>query len=158
LSASTDSGHTDVATQAPQTSRRAAPPVAKAAAAVMWVYAACFGLPAIPVAVYLLRTGQLPWLFDAFPMYGGPWYDSGQPERFAAQLGAFLVVLLFVSWGGWLLWGGRRAGAVLAVATIPLEALFWYGFALPFPPLLALPRVALVIAAWPQLRRRRIEA
>ena len=63
-------------------------------------YAACFGLPAIPVAVYLLRTGRLPRLFDAFPVYGGPWYDSGQPERFAAQLGAFLVMMLVVSWGG----------------------------------------------------------
>jgi hypothetical protein len=38
---------------------------------------------------------------------------------------------------------------VLAVATIPREALFWYGFALPIPPLLALIRVVLVIAAWP---------
>jgi len=50
-------GHADVATQAPQASRRAAPPAAKAAAGVMWIYAACFGLPAIPVAVYLLRAG-----------------------------------------------------------------------------------------------------
>jgi hypothetical protein len=151
-------GHTDVATQAPQASRQAAPPAAKAAAVVMWVYAGCFGLPAIPVAVYLLRVGRLPWLFDAFPMYGGPWYAIGQPERFAAQLGAFLVVMLVVSWGGWLLWRGLRAGAVVAVATIPLEALFWYGFALPIPPLLALVRAVLVVAAWPRLHRRQIAA
>jgi hypothetical protein len=136
-----------VATQAPQASRWAAPRAAKAAVVVTWVYAVCFGLPAIPVAVYVLQIGQLPWLFDAFPMYGGPWYDSGQPERFAAQLGAFVVVMLVVSWGGWLLWRGSRAGAVVAVATIPVEALFWYGFALPIPPLLALIRVVLVIAA-----------
>jgi len=155
-STSIATGHTDVAVRAPQAARQAAPPAAKAAAAVTWVYAACFGLPAVPVAVYLLQTGRLPWLFDAFPMYGGPWYDSGGPERFAAQLGAFFVVLLVVSWGGWLLWRGLRAGAVVVIATIPLEALFWYGFALPFPPLLALARVVLVIAAWPRLRRRRI--
>lgn len=122
------------AEQAPRAARQAAPSAAKAATIVTWVYAACFGLPAIPVAVYLLRNGRLPWLFDAFPMYGGPWYHSGQPERFAAQLGAFLVLMLVVSWGGWLLWRGRRAGAVLALATIPVEALFWYGFALPIPP------------------------
>lgn len=141
------------AEQAPRAARQAAPSAAKAATIVTWVYAACFGLPAIPVAVYLLRNGRLPWLFDAFPIYGGPWYHSGQPERFAAQLGAFLVLMLVVSSGGWLLWRGRRAGAVLALATIPVEALFWYGFALPIPPLLALARVALVIAAWPRLRR-----
>ena len=136
-----------MATQAPQASRRAAPLAAKAAAIVTWAYAACFGLPAIPVAVYLLQTGRLPRLFDAFPVYGGPWYDSGQPERFAAQLGAFLVMMLVVSWGGWLLWRGSRAGVVVAVATIPVEALFWYGFALPIPPLLTLVRVVLLIAA-----------
>jgi hypothetical protein len=84
---------------------------------------------------------------DAFPVYGGPWYDSGQPEGFAAQLGAFFVMMLVVSWGGWLLWRGSRAGAIVAVVTIPVEALFWYGFALPIPPLLTLVRVALVIAA-----------
>jgi hypothetical protein len=144
--------------QAPSASRQAASPAAKAAAAVTWVYAACFGLPAIPVAVYLLQVGQLPWLFDAFPMYGGPWYDIAQPERFTAQLGAFLVVMLAVSWGDCLLWRGWRVGAVVAIAAIPVEAFFWYGFALPIPPLLALIRVVLVIAAWPRLRRRRIAA
>jgi hypothetical protein len=113
------------AEQAPPAARQAAPPAAKAATIVTWVYAACFGLPAIPVAVYLLRNGRLPWLFDAFPIYGGPWYHGGQLERFAAQLGAFLVLMLVVSWGGWLLWRGRRAGAVLALATIPVEALLW---------------------------------
>jgi hypothetical protein len=124
LPTSIAAGDTDVATQAPQASRRAAPPAAKAAAIVTWIYAACFGLPAIPVAVYLLRAGRLPRrLFDAFPVYGGPWYDSGQPERLAAQLGAFFVMMLVVSWGGWLLWRGLRAGAVVAIATIPLEAL-----------------------------------
>jgi hypothetical protein len=54
---------------------------------------------------------------------GVPWYGIGQPGRFAAQLGAFLVVMLVVSSGGWLLWRGLRAGAVVAIATIPLEAL-----------------------------------
>jgi hypothetical protein len=144
--------------QGAQASHQAVPPAARAAAVVVWIYAAGFGLPAIPVAIYLLRAGRLPWLFGLFPMYSGPWYDIEQPERFAAQLGAFFVVMLIVSWGGWLLWRGWRAGAVLAVATIPLEALFWYGFALPIPPLLALVRVVLVIAAWPRLRRRRIAA
>jgi hypothetical protein len=123
-----------VATQAPQASRRAAPSAAKVAAIVTWIYAACFGLPAIPVAVYLLRTVRLPLLFDAFPVYGGPWYDCGRPEGFAAQHGAFLVMMLVVSWGGWLLWRGSRAGAVVAVATIPVEVLFGMASRCPFRP------------------------
>ena len=50
------------------------------------------------------------------------------------------------------MWRGRRAGAVLAVALIPIEAVFWYGYALPIPPALALLRVGLTAAAWPRLR------
>ncbi len=75
--ASIAAGHTDVATEAPQASRQAAPPAAKAAAVVTWVFAACFGLPAIPVVVYLLRVGRLPWLFDASPVTAGPGSTSG---------------------------------------------------------------------------------
>jgi hypothetical protein len=39
-------------------SLQAAPPAAKAAEAVAWVYAACFGLPAIPVAVATESPGE----------------------------------------------------------------------------------------------------
>jgi hypothetical protein len=68
------------------------------------------------------------------PSMAGPGMTAGGRRGFAAQLGAFLVMMLVVSWGGWLLWRGSRAGAGVAVATIPVEALFWYGFALPFRP------------------------
>lgn len=51
------------------------------------------------------------------------------------------------------MWRGHGSGAVLAVVMIPIEALFWYGYALPIPPALALLRVGLIGAAWPRLRR-----
>ena len=44
-------------------------------------------------------------------------------------------------------------GRVAATYTIPIEAVFWYGYALPIPPALALLRVGLIAAAWPRLRR-----
>jgi hypothetical protein len=31
---------------------------------------------------------------------------------------------------------------------LPVEAAFWYGFALPIPPLLAIVRVVLTAFAW----------
>jgi hypothetical protein len=52
-----------------------------------------------------------------------------------------------------LLWRGRRGGAILTFALIPVEAIFWWGFALPFPPLLAAARVGLAAIAWRRLRR-----
>ena len=42
------------------------------AAGLTWAYAAAFGVPAIPVAAYLLKNGRLPIFLDLFPMYGGP--------------------------------------------------------------------------------------
>jgi hypothetical protein len=44
----------------------------RTSAILMWVVAASFGLPSVPVAVYLLTHGRLPWFLDLFPMYGGP--------------------------------------------------------------------------------------
>ena len=37
---------------------------------------------------------------------------------------------------------------------LPVEALFWYGFALPFPWLIGLLRAALIASAWPSLGSR----
>ncbi len=127
---------------------------ARWAAIVCWAYAAGFGLPAIPVAAYLLREGHLPWFAGMFPMYGGPWSDRMTPTEFAGTTVVFTAVTLVVAGGAVRLWGGHRDGAVLVLATLPVEAVFWYGYALPIPPLLAVLRVALIGAAWSRLRAR----
>jgi hypothetical protein len=118
----------------PATATAAVPGVARGAAVACWVYAAGYGLPALPIAAYALRERELPWLGDLFPMYGGPWWGPLSPEAFAATLVGYAGVTAAVAWGGWLVWQGRRSGAVLAVAMIPIEAVFWYGYALPIPP------------------------
>lgn len=125
---------------------------ARRAAAIVWAYAAGFGLPAIPISLYLLQRGQLPWLGSLFPMYGGPWSASMSPPDLAATLWVFTALSLVVAFGGWLLWSGRRSGAILTLATLPIEAVFWYGYALPIPVILGLLRVVLVAAAWPGLQ------
>lgn len=125
------------------------------AAELIWFQAFGFGLPAIPVSVVLLRERRLPWLWDLFPVYGGPWSGSMSPERVSVLLWLFLLVSLVLASSGWLLWRGQRAGAYLALALLPVEAVFWWGFALPFPPLAGLARVYLVALAWPGLARPR---
>ena len=127
-------------------------PAARWAGGVGVAYAAAFGLPAIPIAGFVLRERRLPWLWDLFPMYGGPWWDAMTINEFVASLGAFVAVNAVVAAGGILLWTGRRAGAWLSLAPLPLEVAFWIGYALPFPPLIALLRVALVVVAWRGLR------
>lgn len=124
---------------------------ARVAALVTWVYAAGFGLSTIPVALYLRWRGQLPTFFDLFEMYGGPWSARLAQSTFIGLLVAFLAVNAVTAWAAWLLWNGSKPGAVLSLALLPVEAVFWVGFALPIPWLLGAVRVVLIVLAWSSL-------
>ena len=121
---------------------------ARIAAVVTWVYAAGFGIPAIPVGVYLLYQGRLPSFMGRFPMYGGPWSSRFEHRTFLLLLTAFFTVTLMASWAAWLIWNGSQAGAILSLIVLPVEVAFWLGFALPIPWILGLARVALLANAW----------
>jgi hypothetical protein len=120
-------------------------------AVVTWVYAAGFGLPAIPIAIYHLNTGGLPTFFGMFAMYGDRWSDRFTPGVFAALLVAFLLVLIVTSFAAWLVWRGLRVGAVMSLALLPVEIVFWIGFDLPVPWFVGIARVVLLLLAWNSL-------
>jgi hypothetical protein len=124
---------------------------ARRAAALTWVYAAAFGIPAIPVSVYLLQKGTLPTFLDLFPMYGGPWSSQFGDPTLVIFLITFLGVTLLAAWAAWLMRKGSKAGAAINLVLLPVEAVFWLGFALPFPWLIGFARVALVTLAWKSL-------
>lgn len=84
----------------------------------------------------------------------GPFEDIGLKTT-VPLLVLFLLVCAAEVLAGWLLWQRRRAGAVLALALLPLEFAFWIGFALPAGPVLGLARTALVLLGWSSLTRRR---
>jgi hypothetical protein len=131
-------------------------PAARAYAVLTWAYAAGFGLPAVPVAVYLLRHGSLPWFGDLFPMYGGPWSARLRDGQFVGLLLSFLGLIALVAWAAGRVRHGSRRGAVVSAGLLPIEAVFWLGFALPIPWVLGAARVALLVAAWRRLRGRRL--
>jgi hypothetical protein len=81
-------------------------------------------------------------------MYGGPWWFRFGQDTFVVLLFAFLGVLLLAAWAAWLVWRGSRIGAVLSLVLLPLEAVFWLGFALPIPWLFGVARAALLALAW----------
>lgn len=130
-------------------------PTARAAAIVTWAYAAGFGLAAPPVAVYLIREGHLPSFLGLFDCYAGPWSESTDQRTFVVLLLAFLGINAVAAWSGWLIWRGRRSGAVLNLALLPVEAIFWVGFALPIPWLCGAVRAGLLAAAWKSLGTRK---
>ena len=123
----------------------------RSVALVTWVYVAMFGIPALPVVLFLAENGRLPSLWGLFQMYAGPWSSSYVDDRLTVLLLVFLGVTLVAAGSGWLLWTHRRAGAVLNLALLPLEAVFWIGFALPVPWLFGVARVVLTVRAWPLL-------
>jgi hypothetical protein len=95
--------------------------------------------------------GRLPVLPFIGEPNGGPFYLSLPHGAFLGLLALSFLLGIAQAWAGWLLWNGQRSGAVLQFGLLPLEALLWYGFALPIPPVLAAIRVILVLLAWANL-------
>lgn len=127
-------------------------PAARAYAVLTWVYAAGFGVPAVPVSVYLLRRGSLPWFGDLFPMYGGPWSGRLRDGQFVGLLLGYLGLVVVVARVAGRVGRGSRRGVWFSAGLLPVEAVFWLGFALPIPWVLGAARVALLAAAWRRLR------
>jgi hypothetical protein len=126
----------------------------KAAAALAWAAGLGFGLPCIYAIWHLADRGYV-WTFLGFPTYGrGPFEDIGI-QTTVPLIVLFLLVCAAELITGSLLWHRRRAGAVLALALLPVEFTFWIGFALPLGPVLGLARAVLVLLAWPSLSRSR---
>jgi len=123
----------------------------RAAAVLCWSTAFGFGLPNLP-AMWSLRSGRgVPLLFG-FPAYGGGTFERFGITTTIPLLGAFLLIGVLEGVAGWLLWEGRQSGGILALALLPLGAVFWVGFSLPFAPPIALVRSALIVLTWTSLR------
>ena len=130
----------------------------RTAAVVTWAYAAMFGVPAVPVAIFLAANGRTSLPVGPVDMYAGPWSSRFPDDRVIALLLVYSGLALAAVLSGWLLWEKRKAGAVLNLALLPVEAVFWVGFALPVPWLFGIARVALVALSWPELSGSRRQA
>ena len=117
----------------------------RAAAVCSVVLGLGFGLPGAYGAWYYARHGEV-WTFLGFPTYGdGPFERWGLPTSTALLLG-FVTVCAAEVVVGVLLWRDSETAPWLALALLPVELVFWVGFALPFGPLLGLARTVLVVA------------
>jgi hypothetical protein len=124
--------------------------VIRAAAILCWINAIGFGVFTIP-AMARVRAGRDIPMVLGFPAYGRGPFEAHGIRSTVPLLAGFLVVCVMEGLAGWLLWGEHRSGAILAIAVLPLGAVYWWGFALPIPPVLALVRTALIVAAWHDL-------
>ena len=121
------------------------------AAVLLWVVALGWGLPAPVLMWWVMVRGRLPILPVIGEPNGGPFSRRLSRPTFVVLLGLSLLLAVAQAWAGWLLWDGQRLGAVVQFGLLPIEAVFWYGFALPIPPIFAVVRIVLVVLAWPRL-------
>lgn len=127
------------------------PVLLRVAAFLHWFIAVGFGVFCIPAIRNLLSGRDIP-IVMGFPAYGrGPFERVGLPTT-VPLLVAFLLVCLLEAVAGFLLWRGSIAGAVLALVLLPLGGVFWWGFALPIPPIFALLWTILILLNWQTLQ------
>jgi hypothetical protein len=104
-----------------------------------------FGIPGVVGARHLARTGEI-WMFLGFPTYSGPF------ERFGIEVSVglitwFVVVCALEIILGVLLLTGWQPALWLSLALLPLEIVFWLGFALPFGFVLGSARAIVIVIA-----------
>ncbi len=92
-----------------------------------------FGIPCLFGLLHFARTHEV-WTFLGFP--------TSVP-----LLAGYLLVCLLEVAVGVALWFGAPHAAAYSLALLPLEAVFWVGFALPLGPPLGIARVVLALLA-----------
>lgn len=118
----------------------------RTAAVFSWLLGLGFGLPCVYGIWHLARRGEIA-TFLGFPTYGKGPFETVGVRTSIPLLAAFLMVCSGEFALGSLLWRQRRAGAVLAIVLLPLEIVFWIGFALPFGPIAGVARTVAVLIA-----------
>lgn len=117
----------------------------KAAAVCSLVLGLGFGLPGAYGTWFYARQGEV-WTCLGFPTYGNGPFERWGFRTSTAQLVGFVAVCIAEVVVAVLLWRDATTTLWLALALLPIELVFWIGFALPFGPLLGLARTALVVA------------
>lgn len=120
-------------------------------AAVLFAFTGIgFGLPCIH-GMRSIAAGRGVPLFMGFPAYGHGTFERHGIQTTVPLLVAFMLVCALEVAAAVFVWNGSHAGAVLGLALLPAGGLFWVGFDLPIPPLLAIVRTALLLANWDHL-------
>jgi len=124
---------------------RRARKLARSAAVLAWSSGLGFGLPGVYAIEHLVRHGDIA-TFLGYPTYGHGVFENKLGIRTTVPLlFAFVLVCAAECHAGRLLWRRERAGGTLALALLPVETVFWVGFSLPYGPVAAAARTALVL-------------
>lgn len=122
----------------------------RVAAVLVWVSAFGLGITCL-IAIRSLAAGHGIATVLGYPAYGrGAFERHGLPTTLPLVAG-FLLICMAEAVVGWLLWCGRKAGAIYALVLLGPGAVYWWGFDLPYPPIAALVRTILIVVGWSRL-------
>ena len=119
----------------------------RAAAVLFFVDGIGFGVLVVPAIIRVIQHRPVPIVFG-FPAYGGGPFERIGLRSTVPLLAGFLLVNVLEVVAGVLVWRGMRSGAIMGFALIPFGSFFWWGFALPTPPVVAAVRSILVAVSW----------
>jgi hypothetical protein len=101
----------------------------------------------LPVLQYALTHRSLPTIAGIIKALSGPFEALGIDALIVAGL-VFVAVSALKFLSAYWLWNVRGDGAVLQLILLGVSAIFWYGFAVPYGPLLGIPQIILIAIAW----------
>lgn len=99
---------------------------------------------------YALTNNALPIVGGIRLLGGGAFEPLGLDNMVVAGI-VFVVVSALKILAAYWLWHFKMEGAVLELILLALSAIFWYGFALPFGPVVGVIQIVLLGLVWGNL-------
>lgn len=124
-------------------------PLVTALTIVVCIDALGWILGVLPTLYYAMTHQTLPTL-AGIRLLGGPFETLGIDALIVAGL-VFVLVSALKFLAAYWLWNLRLDGAVLELILLGVSAIFWYGFALPFGPLVGVAQIVLLALVWKTL-------
>lgn len=106
----------------------------------------------LPILHYALTHKSLPSILGLFRALSGPFEALGIEGLTVAGL-IFVAISAVKFLSAYWLWDGRLDGAILQIILLGVSAIFWYGFAVPYGPVLGIPQFVLIALVWRDLVR-----
>jgi hypothetical protein len=103
-------------------------------------------LGVLPTLHYAMAHRSLPTVLG-IRLLSGPFEALGMDSLIVTGL-LFVVVSLFKLLAAYWVWNSRMDGLVVQLILLSISAIFWYGFALPFGPPLAITQVVIMFFTW----------
>ena len=122
------------------------PPLVTALTVLILIDGLGWGIGVLPTLKYMLDHRALP-TFAGIRLLSGPFEALGIDAMIAAGLSFVMIGGLKLLAAHWV-WNLRMDGAILELILLGISIPFWYGFALPFGPIIGLAEVVLLALTW----------